>query len=113
MRLFVALDLDEEIRRRIALYLQGLSGFAPGARWAAAESLHVTLKFIGEQPEEQIPALKKALASVQGKPISLALRGYGFFPTARAPLVFWLGLQASEDLPNFATQADTPLATLA
>ena len=113
MRLFVALDLDEEIRRRIALYLQGLSGFAPEARWAAAESLHVTLKFIGEQPEEQIPALQEALASVQAKPISLALRDYGFFPTARAPRVFWLGIEANEDLPNLAAQVDIALAALA
>jgi 2'-5' RNA ligase len=113
MRLFVALDLDKEIRRRIALYLQGLSGFAPEARWAAAESLHVTLKFIGEQPEEQIPALQEALASVQAKPISLAFRGYGFFPTARAPRVFWLGIEANEELPNLAAQVDTALAALA
>jgi len=113
MRLFVALDLEEEIRRRIALYLQGLSGFAPEARWAAAESLHVTLKFIGEQPEEQIPTLKEALASVQTTQISLAFRGYGFFPTTRAPRVFWLGIEANEDLPNLATQVDTALATLA
>jgi 2'-5' RNA ligase len=112
MRLFVAIDLEEEIRRRIAVYLQGLSGFAPEARWAGSESLHVTLKFIGEQPEEQIPVLQKALASVQTKPISLAFRGYGFFPTARAPRVFWLGIEANEDLPNLAAQADTALAAL-
>ena len=113
MRIFVALDLEEEIRRRIVLYLQGLSGFAPEARWAAAESLHVTLKFIGEQPEEQIPALKEALASVQTTQISLAFRGYGFFPTARAPRVFWLGIEANEGLPNLATQVDIALAALA
>src|SRR5258708_6788437 len=113
MRIFVALDLDEGIRRRIALYLQGLSGFAPEARWAAAESLHVTLKFIGEQPEEQIPRLREALASVQAKPISLALRDYGFFPTARAPRVFWLGIEANEDLPNLAAKVETALAALA
>jgi 2'-5' RNA ligase len=113
MRLFVAIDLEEETRRRIAVYLQGLSGFAPEARWAGSESLHVTLKFIGEQPEEQIPVLQKALASVQTKPISLAFRGYGFFPTARAPRVFWLGIEANEDLPNLAAQADTALAALA
>jgi RNA 2',3'-cyclic 3'-phosphodiesterase len=113
MRLFVALDLEEEIRRRIALYLQGLSGFAPEARWAAAESLHVTLKFIGEQPEQQVPSLQEALASVQTQPISLAFKGYGFFPTARAPRVFWLGIEADEALPNLAAKVDTALAALA
>ena len=51
MRLFVALDIDEAIRRRIARFIDGVSGFAPDARWAKPESLHVTLKFIGESPE--------------------------------------------------------------
>ena len=51
MRLFVALDIDEDIRGRIARFLDGVRGFAPDARWVRPESLHVTLKFIGEMPE--------------------------------------------------------------
>ena len=51
MRLFVALDIDEEIRHRIARFIDGIEGFAPEARWVTPESLHVTLKFIGEQPD--------------------------------------------------------------
>ena len=49
MRLFVALDIDDAIRDRIARFLDGVRGFAPDARWVRPESLHVTLKFIGEQ----------------------------------------------------------------
>jgi len=113
MRLFVALDLEEQIRRRISLYVQGLSGFAPEARWAAAASLHVTLKFIGEQPEEQMPHLQEALAAIQTRPISLALRGSGFFPTASKPRVFWLGIKAAQDLPDLAAHVDKALTALA
>jgi 2'-5' RNA ligase len=47
MRLFVALDIDDNLRGRIARFLDGVRGFAPDARWARPESLHVTLKFIG------------------------------------------------------------------
>jgi 2'-5' RNA ligase len=112
MRLFVALDLDKEIRERIAVYLQGLAGFAPDARWARAESLHVTLKFIGEQPDAELPRLHDALNTIQAKPVSLAVRGHGFFSTARAPRGFWLGIDGGEELPNLAAQVDTTLATL-
>jgi len=112
MRLFVALDLDEEVRHRIAVYLQGLAGFAPDARWARAESLHVTLKFIGEQPDAELPRLQDALATIQAKPVSLAVRGHGFFPAARAPRVFWLGIDAGEELPKLAGQVDMTLAAL-
>jgi 2'-5' RNA ligase len=113
MRLFVALDLDEEVRQRIAVYLDGLSEFAPEARWAKAESLHVTLKFIGEQLEERLPHLQGALAAIAAKSFSLSLRGYGFFPTARAARVFWVGIDAGEALPNLAAQVDTVLVPLA
>jgi 2'-5' RNA ligase len=112
MRLFVALDLEEEIRQRIAVYLEGLAGLAPDVRWAKAESLHVTLKFIGELAEDQIPRLHDALATIPAKPFSLAFRGYGFFPTARAPRVFWLAMRAGEELPNLAARVDSALSAL-
>jgi len=112
MRLFVALDLDEEVRHRIAVYLQGLAGFAPDARWARAESLHVTLKFIGEQPDAELPRLQDALATIQAKPVALAVRGHGFFPTARTPRGKCLGIDAGEELPKLAAQVDMTLAVL-
>ncbi|PYV63581.1 MAG: hypothetical protein DMG95_06550, partial [Acidobacteria bacterium] len=51
MRLFVALDIDEEIRNRIQEFTEQIRGLAPYTRWLAPGSLHITLKFIGEKPE--------------------------------------------------------------
>ena len=62
MRLFIALDIDDAIRERIARFMDGVRGFAPDARWMHPESLHVTLKFIGEQPESAVDPIKHALA---------------------------------------------------
>jgi RNA 2',3'-cyclic 3'-phosphodiesterase len=92
MRLFVALDIDESIRERIARFAEGVSPFAPDARWAKPESLHVTLKFIGEQPDAALAAIKQALATVSGTAIEIPFRGYGFFPTAKSARVFWVGM---------------------
>ena len=98
MRLFVALDIDDAIRGRIARFLDGVRGFAPDARWVRPESLHVTLKFIGEKPEEELDKIKRALEMIAAKKFEMNFRGYGFFPGARAPRVFWVGIEAGPAL---------------
>ena len=112
MRLFVALDIDDNIRGRIARFLDGVHPFAPDARWARPESLHVTLKFIGEQPEETLRNITEALQTIEASSLELNFRGCGFFPGARAPRVFWLGIEASSELTSLAAAVDAKLATL-
>ena len=94
MRFFVALDIDDAIRGRIARFLDGVREFAPDARWVRPESLHVTLKFIGEKPEEEVDKIKRALETIAAERFEMSFRGYGFFPGARAPRVFWVGIEA-------------------
>jgi RNA 2',3'-cyclic 3'-phosphodiesterase len=112
MRLFVALDIDENIRGRIARFLEGVRAFAPDARWASPEALHVTLKFIGEQSEEEVGNIKQALEAIQAGTMEVNFRGYGFFPSVRAPRVFWLGIEAGSELTSLAMAVDKKLAAL-
>lgn len=93
MRIFIGIDLAPEIRTRIERFLQGVQGFAPDARWARPESLHITLKFIGEQPLDRVEAITERLRRVDGNAFEIRCAGYGFFPTAKAPRVFWIGIQ--------------------
>ena len=110
MRLFVALDIDEEIRRRIAQFVEELRGLAPDVRWVKPESLHVTLKFIGEKPEGVGAEIEKALGSVSAETFELSFRGYGFFPTAKAARVFWVGIEADARLAQLAGKVEGSLA---
>jgi 2'-5' RNA ligase len=96
MRLFVALDIDPDIRARIAEFGNHMRPLAPDVRWVDPETFHVTLQFLGET--KKLNEIREALAQVQGAPIALAFRGAGFFPTPRAPRVFWVGMEADEDL---------------
>src|ERR1700679_555472 len=112
MRLFVALDIDDSIRGRIARFIDGVSGFASDARWVRPESLHVTLKFIGERPDENVAEIKQALETIVADPFELNFRGYGFFPEARAPRVFWVGIEAGANLNSLAATVDEKLASL-
>jgi 2'-5' RNA ligase len=112
MRFFVALDIDDAIRGKIARFLDGVRGFAPDARWARPESLHVTLKFIGEQPEEELEKIKQALETIAAATFEMNFRGYGFFPSARASRVFWVGIEAGATLSSLAAMVDARLASL-
>ncbi len=96
MRLFVALDIDPDIRARISEFRDEMRPYAPDVRWVGPEAFHITLQFLGET--EKLEAIKQALQQVRGVPISLSFHGTGFFPTAKSPRVFWVGMQAVQSL---------------
>jgi len=113
MRLFVALDIDDNIRGQVARFLDGVRGFVPDARWVRPESLHVTLKFIGEKSEDEVGKIRRALDTIVAKPVEMNIRGYGFFPGTRRPRVFWIGIESGTELAALATAVDEKLAELA
>ena len=113
MRLFIALDIDDAIRQRMQRFMEGVSGFAPDARWVRPESLHVTLKFIGEKPaEDGGRRSSEPLSSIRGESIEIAFRGYGFFPTAKAARVFWVGIESGPQLSALAKAVDEATCAL-
>jgi 2'-5' RNA ligase len=112
MRIFVALDIDSAIRARLEQFLDGVRGFAPEARWVRPESMHVTLKFIGEKSSDAVDAIRQALGAIRAGGFEISFRGHGFFPTARAPRVFWIGIAAGARLASLATAVDETTAGL-
>jgi 2'-5' RNA ligase len=112
MRVFVALDIDDAIRSRIARFLDGVREFVPDARWVRPESLHVTLKFIGEKSEDEVEKIKRTLATIAADTFELNFRGYGFFPGARAPRIFWVGSEGGSKLTSLAAAVDAVLVNL-
>lgn len=112
MRLFVAIDIDDAIRSRFALFVDGVRGFAPDARWAKPESLHVTLKFIGEKSEDDGEKIKQALQTIAADLFEMSFQGYGFFPGAPSVRVFWVGIEGGSKLFSLAALVDERLASL-
>ncbi len=112
MRLFLALDIDGAIRDRIALFVDGVRNFAPDARWMKPESLHVTLKFIGEQPDSALDKIKEAMSTVVGATTEIRFRAYGFFPTPKSARIFWIGIEAGSQLAALAAAVDDKLFAL-
>lgn len=92
MRLFVALDIDDSIQQRLEQYVRALAPRVPGMRFVRTANFHVTLQFLGEVKSAQ--EIAERLRTVQHQAVAIHVRGVGFFPNARAPRVFWAGIEA-------------------
>lgn len=98
LRLFVAVDPPESVRRRIAAMqaeLRRAAGrHAEEVRWVAPENVHLTLQFLGAVPEERLEHLRAAIGAAAGeaRPLALEVKGAGGFPNARRPRVVWAGV---------------------
>ena len=112
MRLFTALDPSPEVHDQLTRLLERLRPSA-GVRWAKPENLHLTVKFIGEWPEERLPALRQALGGVAlPPPFEVRIAKLGFFPNSRAPRVFWAGIHSSPALKELAAGIDNAVTPL-
>lgn len=94
MRLFLALNLDPEVRHRVHAATHALRIAAPLVRWIDESKLHLTLKFLGEQPESLVAPLAAALdkAAGQSRELDLQFGVIGAFPNFRRARVVWLGV---------------------
>jgi len=99
LRLFVALEPPGPLRRQLAALSAELRRQAgPAAerlRWVEPGNVHLTLQFLGNAPEERLPAVQEAVATAASgaRPLLLAVRGAGAFPSPRRARVVWAGLQ--------------------
>lgn len=102
MRLFVAIELPSELRRRLGDSLAELRTSLPRARWVRAENLHLTLAFLGETPESEVPEIGRVLAEVfGGRPgFRLELESPGHFPERGRARVAWIGFGDSAALSD-------------
>jgi 2'-5' RNA ligase len=97
IRTFIAIELDESIKDDLIQLQERLRGEAPqgSLRWVRPAGIHLTLKFLGDVPADQIGEITRALErSCQGfAPFSLSCGGLGCFPNLKRPRVVWVGVQ--------------------
>ncbi|WP_207484811.1 RNA 2',3'-cyclic phosphodiesterase [Arenibaculum pallidiluteum] len=105
IRLFVALELPEPVRARLA----GLGGGVPGARWTEPENLHLTVRFIGEVGEDVLAEIDLALAAVRAPGFDLMLDGVGQFGQGRKARVLWAGVERSDALVHLNQKVESAL----
>ena len=94
MRLFLAINLDLGVRRALLEATVPLRAAAPTLGWVDESRLHVTLKFLGEQPEDVVPRVSATVSdvAVRHKRFSIRLSDVGAFPNFRRARVVWMGI---------------------
>jgi 2'-5' RNA ligase len=122
MRLFVAIELPPswqqglaELQSRMQAALQADAQLrATKVRWVKPESIHLTLKFIGDVAPDRLDAINGQLAAAVPEPpnIELSFWGAGSFSDRRSPRVIWAGIDSPqrEQLYALAASIETWLA---
>jgi 2'-5' RNA ligase len=93
LRLFVAVPVDEALRAQARGRIEELAKAGGDVRWAAAEGLHLTLRFLGSQPPRLLDPLRRAVDAVASaaKPFELAFDRLDYFGRRGRPDVIWAG----------------------
>lgn len=103
-RLFVAAELDDAARAACARVAERLRATGWTGRFAAPETYHLTLAFLGSvEGDERVDAVRAALREIAPSvpQFALALDAVGGFPDRRRPRVAWVGPERPD--PNFGT----------
>jgi 2'-5' RNA ligase len=98
-RTFLALDVGKKVRARLAALQEKLAAAVPDVNWVEEENLHLTLLFLGEVDDRELPAVcraaQKAVGALPAFPFTVA--GAGCFPNVRRPRVLWVGAGLGTD----------------
>jgi 2'-5' RNA ligase len=108
IRLFVAVDLPDEVKDGLGALCSGVSG----AKWVRREQMHLTLRFIGDADDNQFEAIKAALGSISALTFAMRLEGVGQFPPKGKPRVLWVGVKAPPALAALQQTVNTSLDKL-
>lgn len=100
MRLFVAINLPDDVRREVHEAVAVVRDRGMPARWTDHTQYHVTLKFIGDvrpdRRDDHVEVLRR-VASGYG-PVEVTVEELGAFPSLRRPRVIWVGVDATPQL---------------
>ena len=112
MRTFVAIELTEPCRRKLGEAVERLRGEARGVRWVDAKCAHLTLKFIGDLAERDLPDAITALAGAASawEPFWFRVQGVSGFPPKGKPRVIHAPVHEPEGvLASLAAAVDLAL----
>jgi len=97
IRTFIAIEIPGDILDRISDILRVLKKGCPYVRWVRPESIHLTLKFLGNIDAKRLGNLALELTDLLGTPLSLSLGRPGGFPNLKRPRIVWLGLEGDTE----------------
>jgi len=115
LRTFIAVDLGQALRDRCVALQEALARTGTEVKWVGQENLHVTLLFLGEVVDKDVPALCQAVSECCAlhDAFALTVQSVGCFPNPRRPRTVWAGVTAgTQELCALHDALEPPLLAL-
>src|ERR1700676_3570331 len=112
LRTFIAVDLGKPIRDRIISLQETLARTGTEVKWVEPENLHVTLLFLGEVDDREIPKVCKIISETARKRAAFptSVETVGCFPNLRRPRILWIGVgEGAQPLCAIHDELEGPL----
>ncbi|HNX29306.1 MAG TPA: RNA 2',3'-cyclic phosphodiesterase [Syntrophomonadaceae bacterium] len=103
MRLFIAIDLNEEIKDNLIRIILQLKNKSLRGSYTRRENLHITLVFLGEVEKSKINLIEQAMNEVKAVSFKMSLRGFGCFRRKEGD-IYWIGINQNEKLNDIYQQ---------
>ena len=99
MRLFAAIDLEENVKERIMETVTEFQRRDFDVKWTKSENLHITLHFLGEVGESEKEEVVKVLSGIveRSKPFKFSVQGVGYFGSPNFIKVVWVDVKEGEE----------------
>lgn len=113
-RLFIALDISEDVQDEIIRMRDEIYGVCDNVRWEAKNKLHLTLKFLGDVEVSRIGEINESLKNISAdySGFELSLSRFGLFYRNDKPSILWVSLHDSKELLNLVNDLEIQLEQL-
>jgi RNA 2',3'-cyclic 3'-phosphodiesterase len=115
IRTFIGIDIGKAIRDRAVALQDFLAQAGTDVKWVEPENIHVTLLFLGEVDDREIPSVCRVVGeTVSGhQPFSMVIERVGCFPNPRRPRILWIGVgEGTQELCALHDGLEPPLMSL-
>ncbi|HHN65622.1 MAG TPA: RNA 2',3'-cyclic phosphodiesterase [Nitrospirae bacterium] len=114
MRCFIAIEIDEEVKKAVQDLIDQLRSMGGDVRWVRPEGMHITLKFLGEIEDRLVNTIKNILKKIgeNHSVFSLTLAGTGVFPDYSRPRVLWVGIRGNGELQSLYEDIEEAMLNL-
>lgn len=115
MRTFIAIEIEEPLRKEFSFLQNELRKSQADVKWVEPKNMHLTLKFLGETKEEKVEKIKEVLKKLtqELRPFEITFCNLGAFPNLSSPRVIWIGIdKGKEELTKLARGIEEHLEEL-
>ncbi len=111
MRTFIACEIPEETKDIVVQIQNKIKDINASVVWVKKESMHITLRFLGEIQENEVKTVKECIQKVseQNNRFDIFLENIKVFPSWSFPRVLWIGIKDPEQINKLAGNVEQEL----